>query len=119
MTKAEKIDMLEAQLKAARFELDIAKDTISNYKKKVERVVFVEQGDCGFDRLGFFANFTVRSRPAPYGAGVLDYEGLCKALVQFIAKWNEAAQEAMENQFKQQGAANVPRGNPVNPVNPV
>ena len=121
MTKAEKIEMLEAQLKATRLELRQAYATIGDYKKKAESIVYAEMtGGAEYDDFrGFRASVVIRSCPAPYGAARFDYEGFHKSLAQFLAKWNEAALEARENQFKQASAANVPRDNPVNPVNPV
>ena len=110
MTKAEKIEMLEAQLKAARFELEIAKDTISKFRKKEEFMVFAVRGTSGYDVEGYYENLTIRLCPAPYSAGVLDCAGFHKAIGQFLDKWNEAVREATENQFKQASAANVPRG---------
>ena len=103
MTKAEKIENLELQLKVALIEL-------GEYRKKEERIVYAETTGAEYDYCrGFRETIVIRSSPAPYGAARFDYEGFQKALAQFLAKWNEAALEARENQFKQPSAANVPR----------
>lgn len=116
MTKAEKIEMLEAQLKAARLELEQAYATIGDYKKKEESLVYVELGNCICDCKGYHETLVIHSRSAPYGAGVCDYDEFHRALAQFLAKWNEAVREAGENPYKEalaaalSRAANVPRG---------
>ena len=103
MTKAEKIENLELQLKVALIELE-------EYRKKEERIVYAETTGAEYDDCrGFRETIVIRSCPAPYGAARFDYEGFRKALAQFLAKWNEAAREVRGNQFKQASAANAPR----------
>lgn len=95
MTKAEQIKMLETELKSERLEHEKAEAELRAYKKREERFVFVEKGGAVFSPMeGFSETFTVRSQAATYGAGVFDYMGFCKALDQFLNKWNTAAMEA-------------------------
>ena len=101
MTQAEKIKMLEAELKAERLEHEKAKAEIKEYKKRDETCAIVERGEAGHDGYGFWQDFLVRSFKAPYGTGAFSFEAFHKALTQFINKWNEAAREAcMKNEFK-------------------
>ena len=101
MTQAEKIKMLEAELKAERLEHEKAKAEIKEYKKREETCAIVERGQAGCDENGYWQAFLVRSFKAPYGTGAFGFEAFHKALTQFINKWNEAAREAcMKNEFK-------------------
>ena len=101
MTQAEKIKMLEAELKAERLEHEKAEAELEEYRKREETCAVVERGEAGHDGYGYWQSFRVRSFEAPYGTGAFGFEAFHKALTQFINKWNEAAREAcVENEFK-------------------
>ena len=101
MTQAEKIKMLEAELKAERLEHEKAEAELEEYRKREETCAVVERGEAGHDGDGYWQAFLVRSFIAPYGTGAFGFEAFRKALTQFINKWNEAAREAcMKNEFK-------------------
>lgn len=101
MTQAEKIKMLEAELKAERLEREKAEAKLNEYKKREELFVFVESEGAVYDGYYYKERLIVHAQPAPYGAGVFSPRGFNKAIGQFINKWNEAAWEACaENEFK-------------------
>ena len=94
MTQAEKIKMLEAELKAERLEHEKAEAELKEYRKREEKCVFVQYEGVGNDGYGFWQRLVVRSYPASYGAGTFDIEGFHKSLEQFCKKWNEVAMAA-------------------------
>ena len=101
MTQAEKIKMMEAELKAERLEHEKAKAEIEEYKKREETCAIVERGEAGHDGISYWQSFYVRSFKAPYGTGAFSFMAFHEALNQFLNNWNEAAREAcMKNEFK-------------------
>ena len=101
MTQAEKIKMLEAELKAERLEHEKAEAELEEYRKREETCAVVERGEAGHDGDSYWQAFLVRSFKAPYGTGAFSFEAFHKALTQFLNKWNEAAREAcVKNEFK-------------------
>ena len=99
MTQAEKIKMLEAELKAERLEHEKAEAELEEYRKREETCAVVERGEAGHDGDSYWQAFLVRSFKAPYGT--FSFEAFHKALTQFLNKWNEAAREAcVKNEFK-------------------
>lgn len=101
MTQAEKIKMLEAELKAERLEHEKAKAEIEEYKKREETFVYIQHLGAEGGINGFCEKIAIHYHDAPYGAGMFNEGGFHKALEQFIDKWNRAATEAcMKNEFK-------------------
>ena len=102
MTKAEQIKLLEAELKAQDFELEKANAKIEEYRRKTELFAVAVHTESGCDGEGrFYDNLTIRIAPAPYGSANYDHQAFCKALDQFLVKWNEVAiASCTQNEYK-------------------
>lgn len=100
MTKAEKIEMLEAQLKVARLDLEEAKNKIEDYEKEKAHFAFIEPREAILDARGFHEHFWVHYTAAPFGEGQFGIDSFAKAIDMFCKKWNAAALEAQENEYK-------------------
>ena len=102
MTKRERIMLLEAELKAKNFELEKANAKIEEYRSKTERFAFVNHTGSECDGEGrFYEHLIINIAPAPYGSANYDHLAFCKALDQFLGKWNEVAvASCTKNEYK-------------------
>ena len=104
MTKSEQIKLLEAELKAQNFELEKANAKIEEYRRKTELFAVVAHTESGCDAEGrLFEHLTIHIAPAPYGSANYDHLAFCKALDQFLVKWNEVAiASCTKNEYKKE-----------------
>ncbi len=104
MTKSEQIKLLEAELKVQKFELEKANAKIKEYQSKTELFAVVRHTKSGCDTEGrFFDHLTIHIAPAPYGSANYDHLAFCKALDQFLVKWNEVAiASCTKNEYKKE-----------------
>lgn len=104
MTKSEQIKLLEADLKATNFELEKAKAKIKEYRSKTECFAVVNHTGSASDGRGIFYEYlTIHIAPAPYGSANYDHLAFCKALDQFLGKWNEVAiASCTKNEYKKE-----------------
>ena len=96
MTKSEQIKMLQLELKDCRSELKEQEAELKKFRDREQSFVIVEETGSGVDERGYYACFTVRSCPAPFGSGMFDAPGFHRALEQFIKKWNSSAVETCQ-----------------------
>ena len=104
MTKSEQIKLLEAELKATNFELEKANAKIKEYQSKTEYFAVVNHTGSACDGEGrFFEHLEIHIAPAPYGSANYDHLAFCKALDQFLGKWNEVAiASCTKNEYKKE-----------------
>ena len=103
MTKSEQIKLLESDLKVLNFKLEKANAKIEEYRRKEELFAVAVHTGSGCDAEGrFYDNLTIHIAPAPYGSANYDHQAFCKALDQFLAKWNEVAiASCTKNEYKE------------------
>lgn len=104
MTKSEQIKLLEAELKVKDFELEKANAEIKEYRSKTELFAVVNHTGSECDGRGrLLEHLTIHIAPAPYGSANYDHLAFCKALDQFLGKWNEVAiASCTKNEYKKE-----------------